>query len=79
MTTCAAVVTRSFRVGSRTATLTIEAPRKGEVVNMVAKWDPSPPGRPPTDVELRQYREDRNAALAELADLIGERIAVAEL
>jgi len=79
MTAEAAAIVRSFRVGPRTVTLTIQAPRKGEVVNMVAEWHPGPPGRPPTEEELRQYREGRNAALAELADRMGERVMVVEI
>jgi len=41
----AAAVVRSFPVGKRTCTLTIQAPRLGGLTNIVAEWSPTVPRR----------------------------------
>jgi hypothetical protein len=53
-----AAIVRSFRVGKRTATLTIQAPRSGRA-NYVTGWSPD---TPPflTRKEMRQYRVGRS-------------------
>jgi hypothetical protein len=63
-----AAIVRSFRVGKRTATLTIQAPRSGRA-NYVTGWSPD---TPPflTRKEMRQYRVGRSRAIAELARLL---------
>lgn len=78
MTAEAALLTRTFRVGKRTVTLTFPRPRSGEALMMTAEWDPDPPRRL-TVKELRAYRRGRDAAVAELAAELGVRAAVVEL
>ena len=74
----AAALVRSFPVGRRTCTLTIETPKIGAVVNMVVEWFPNAPTRF-SPREWRQYRHGRNAAVAELARQTGMKAAVIEL
>ena len=74
----AAAMVRSFPVGCRTCTLTIEAPKPGSVVNMVVEWSPNVP----TGFnrrEWRQYRRGRNAVVVELSRQTGMKAAVIEL
>jgi len=65
----AAAVVRSFPVGKRICTLTIQAPRLGGLTNIVAEWSPTVPRRL-TKKELRQYRAGRDAAALDLAKLM---------
>lgn len=74
----AAALTRSFRVGKRTCTLTVPAPRIGSAVTMVVEWTPTVPRRL-TKAELRAYRAGRDAALADLALLTGLQTCVVEI
>ena len=75
----AASLVRSFRVGKRTCTMTIQAPRPGGSCNAAAEWSPSLPNRPFTKQELRQYRTGRDAIMAELAAQLGGSGLVIEI
>src|SRR5215470_3804405 len=66
----AACVVRSFRVGKRTCTTTIQAPRPGNPAHATAEWEPNLPDRAFTKKELRQYRAGRDAIMAELGALL---------
>jgi hypothetical protein len=69
---------RTFAVGERTVTVTVPRAAPGAVVAMAFEWSPdTPPRLSPS--EWREYRTGRDAALAELADVIGGKIAVVEL
>ena len=74
----APALTRSFRVGHRTVTVTMPAPRLGKVRYMTIEWAPDPPRRL-SKRELHQYRAGRNAAVAELAKLTGMKAAIIEI
>ncbi len=65
----------SWKVGDRTATLTVPKTRKGQLRAAAIEWAPDRPGRLTAD-EWREYREGRNAALAQLALQIGGTVAV---
>lgn len=71
-------VCHSFHVGKRTCTLTIPQPKTGGVASIVVEWSPSPPRRL-SRREFRQYREGRDAAIAELAEKTGLRAKVVEI
>ena len=78
MTAETPAVVHSFKVGTRTATLTIQRPRVGSVVNMTVEWSPdAPPKLSP--VELAQYRQGRNSAVATLAAELDVKALVVEL
>jgi hypothetical protein len=55
----AAAIVRSFPVGKRTCTLTMQAPRPGASANIIAEWSSTVPRRL-TEKELRQYGRDRS-------------------
>lgn len=78
MTAEAAAVCRTWRVGKFDVTLTAPGAGAGAVASVVVEWDPAMPQRPLTESELRQYREGRNAALAELARVVGGPVVVVE-
>lgn len=69
---------RSWRVGKRTVTLTVQRMIHGAVGNAVAEWSPSQPKRL-TSKERREYRAGRDNALAEIAGELGGFAAVLEL
>lgn len=75
----AAIVTRSFTVGNRIATLSVPRPRPGNrATACLLEWAPTPPQRL-TAQEWAEYRAGRNAALAELARELGGNVAVLEV
>lgn len=74
----AAVLTRTWRVGQRTATLTAPRPRAGQTMHVTIEWDPAPP-RKMSAGEWRQYREGRDAALRELSAELGLSFGVIDL
>lgn len=78
MTAEAALLTRTFRVGKRTVTLTFPRPKAGDALCLACEWSPDPPRRL-SKAELRQYRAGRNAAVAELARELGVKAAVVEV
>ncbi|MFT3816038.1 MAG: hypothetical protein QM750_00160 [Rubrivivax sp.] len=68
-----AAFTRSWRVGSHVATLSV--PRAGGFEVAVIEWLP---GRLSAD-ELHQYRQGRDRALAELAAELAVDVVVVDL
>lgn len=74
----AAVAVRSWPVGERTCTLTVQRPKPGAVINAVAEWTPTQPVRL-TAEEWAQYRAGRNHALAGIAADLGINAAVLDL
>ena len=73
-----AALVRTWRVGKRTCTLTAPQARDGEVAVASIEWSPSVP-RSLTRRELRQYRTDRDRALADLCSELGIRGAICEI
>ena len=73
-----AALTRSFRVGRRTVTVTMPTPRKGEARCMTMEWTPDMPKRL-SKREWRRYRAGRDAAVAELAELAGVKVMIVEM
>ena len=78
MTAETPAVVHSFEVGTRTATLTIQRPRVGGIVNMLVEWEPDAPAKL-SPVELGQYRQGRNSAVATLAAALNVKALVVEL
>lgn len=73
------VLVRSFRVGARTCTVTI--PRIAGTrapVSMLVEWSPDIP-RNLSAAEWAQYRLGRDAAIREVADLLGGTALVVEV
>lgn len=68
---------RTWMVGSHTATLTCPRPAPGQMLAAVIEWAPSEPNRLNAS-ELAAYRAGRNAALADLAQELGLRVALIE-
>lgn len=60
------VITRTFRVGRHTATVTVPRPRPGAVLHASCEWSPRIPDGL-TDDEQRQYEQGMAAVLAELS------------
>lgn len=78
MTAEAPALVRSWPVGSRTATLTVPRPAPGSVLSAVIEWSPDAP-RGLSGAEWKQYRDGRNAALAEVAAELGVSAAVLDV
>ncbi len=70
--------TRSWPVGSYTATLTSPAPAAGQVRSAVIEWSPHAPGRLSPQL-LKAYRRGRGIALADMTRELGIRVGVVEL
>jgi hypothetical protein len=73
------ILTRSWRVGRRTCTLSVPQPQPGQTLHVVIEWDPDMPTSRLNAAERRQYRQGRDAAVAELALLVDGVVAVLEL
>lgn len=73
----AAFLTRRFSVGAYTCTLTLPRPKPGSVMALAIEWSPTVPSKLTAD-DLQQYRRERNAALAEVARVLGGPVAVVE-
>ena len=65
----AALITRSWKVGRRTVTLTMPRPMPGQVLHVACEWAPDVPTRL-TDAEWGEYRDGRQAALTEIAEAL---------
>lgn len=76
MNATAAALKRTFNVGRRTVTITVQMPSQGSVSNMVVEWSPDVPTRF-SHSELCQYRKGRDKTLAELGRRIDGNVAVA--
>lgn len=73
------LVMTTFRVGKRyRCTVSIPRPEQGSTLSMVCGWAPSTPKRL-NDREMRDYRRGRDAALSEVARLIGGNVMCIEL
>ena len=68
---------RSWRVGRRTVTMVAPRLRSGAVQSVAFEWEPSVPMHL-SDDEWDAYRRGRDAALAELAVMLGARVAVVD-
>lgn len=75
MSASPALLVRSWPVGTWTATLTVGPLEAGRPVHVLIEWDPAQPARLTSD-QLQQYRAGRDAALRELSELTGLRVAV---
>ena len=73
----AAALVRSFKVGSYRCTLTFPQFERGAVKCFVAEWSPSVPRRLSAK-QMRQYRQGRDRAIAELVAMIGGNVLVVE-
>ena len=74
----APTLTRSWKVGKRTVTMTVPPVVRGQARCMAMEWSPSMPRRL-TKRELREYRIGRDAAVVELAEQTGLRALVVEV
>ena len=77
MSGTAPALVRTFRVGRFECTLTFPQIASGSVLAMAAEWSPSMPDRL-TTAEIEEYRAGRNAAIEELAAIVGGNVAVIE-
>jgi hypothetical protein len=59
----APLVNASFKVGARTATITVRKPVKGTAISMACEWSPDAP-KTLTPQELAEYRAGRDAAFS---------------
>lgn len=73
-----AALTRSWIVGHRTCTLTMPRPVQGKAACAVFEWSPNVP-RQLSATEWHEYRRGRNAAITELAQILGINAAVLEV
>jgi len=74
----AAICVRTWTVGWRTCTLTMQRPKAGAVLHCSMEWAPDKPVRL-SDAEIAEYRRGRNAALAEISLELGINAAVVEV
>jgi hypothetical protein len=74
------VLRHSFRVGDYTVTVTLDlaAATPGAAGQTNIQWSPGLPRSPLSKAELSLYRKRRNAALQEVANVIGGKVMVAE-
>ena len=72
------MVVRSWTVGDRTCTLSVPRPSPSTALHAVIEWAPAPPSRL-SGPEWVQYRQGRDAALAEVAHALQLTVAVVEL
>lgn len=73
-----AAFVRAWRVGRYTATLECPQPRPGQTMSAVLTWAPEIPSRL-SPAEAQEYRAGRKAALTDMAESLGVRVAVLEL
>lgn len=71
-------LSRAWKVGARTVTLSMARPVRGRPMSAVVEWDPEAPLHL-SAAEWSQYRIGRNAALEELSAELGIRTAVIDL
>lgn len=70
--------TRTFRVGKFKVVMSFPKPERGRAGAIVMEWSPYTPKRL-TPAELEQYRQGRDAAVAELAEATGMTTMVVEV
>ena len=74
------LVTTTFRVGRRfKVAMTIPCFGPGETLAMNVEWSPDVPKRRLNKREIQDYRRGRDAALAEVARLIGGNVLCVEV
>ena len=73
-----AALMRTWRVGKRRVTMTAPKLRNGQVSFAAMEWAPDVPTKL-SKRELKQYREGRDAAFAELCGELGVRGALGEI
>jgi hypothetical protein len=74
------LVTTTFRVGRRfKVAMTIPSFGPGETLAMNVEWSPDVPKRRLNKREIQDYRRGRDAALAEVARLIGGNVLCVEV
>ena len=78
MTGESAALMRAWRVGKRRVTMTAPQIRIGQVGMATIEWAPDMPHRL-SRREMKQYREGRDAAFAELCGDLGIRGALGEI
>lgn len=66
----AALCTRSWSVGHRTVTMTLQRPKRGVAINACMEWSPSIPGHLSV-AEWAQYRSGRDVALVQMSAALG--------
>ncbi len=77
MNAVAALLVRSFKVGTRTVRITCPDPKPGTPRTVAVEWHPDVP----SDLnrkEMRQYRKGRDSFMAELAKLKGGKVTIVE-
>jgi hypothetical protein len=74
----AAILSRSWPVGSRVCTISVPPPRAGKARQACIEWSPSSPATLSKE-EWHQYRMGRNAAIESIADALGITVAVLEV
>lgn len=77
MSADAALMSKSWKVGSRTVTMTVPKPRTGELAMVAMEWHPEMPAKL-NRRELQQYRTGRDGAIAEFASTLGINVVVVE-
>lgn len=71
-------ISRTWKVGQYSVTLTMPRERVGATATAVVEWMPSKPPRLSAP-EFAQYRAGRNAALAEMVQELGITALVVDL
>ncbi len=71
-------MTRTWRVGKRRVTMTAPKLRNGHVSFAAMEWEPDVPTKL-SKRQMKQYREGRDAAFAELCGELGIRGALGEI
>ena len=74
----APLLMRSWRVGKFVAEITVPRPRPGEPVSVAIEWTPCLPSSL-SPSEMVEYRSGRDAALQELARLLGGNVGLVEV
>jgi hypothetical protein len=78
MTASAPLFSKSWTVGHRTCRLDVPKAAPGQATTVLMDWTPDVPTRL-SRAELQQYREGRNAAIAQAAAELGVAIALVEI
>lgn len=73
----AAILSRSWRVGTRSCTLSMPPLQPGKPLHACIEWRPSPPRALSID-EWHEYRTGRDSAISEIANALGITVAVLE-
>lgn len=74
----AVLLARSWQVGNRTCTMTVPRPAPGSPAHVAMEWTPDLPAGLNAD-EWQQYRQGRDAAIAEVAQALQIAVGVVDL